>query len=108
MLIGTVTVQGHYFIFLVFPLTVAAIRIAARPSPALVIGFILVMLAVNRINPPDFLWRHSIGYIFGNDIPLYGLIGLAAFFWRELTHGLVGCGRRTESGTIAGVNRMGN
>ena len=109
MLIGTFTVQGHYFIFLVLPLTVATIRIAARPTPALVIGFILVMLAVNWINPPDFLWRHSIWYIFGNDIPLYGLIGLAAFFWRELTSGPVGCERCTESdGTIAGGNPMGN
>jgi hypothetical protein len=108
MLIGTVTTQGHYFIFLVFPLTVAAIRIAARPTPTTVIGFILVVLAANWINPPDFFWRHSIWYIFGNDIPLYGLIGLAAFFWRELTPGPVGGERRTESGTITGGNRMGN
>jgi multidrug transporter EmrE-like cation transporter len=109
MLIGTVTVQGHYFIFLVFPLTVAAVRIAARPTPAFVIGFILVVLAVNWINPPDFLWRHSIWYLFGNDIPLYGLIGLGAFFWRELTLGPVGCERRTGSdGAITGGNRPGN
>ncbi len=30
MLIGTVTVQNHYFVFLVFPLTVAAVRVAAE------------------------------------------------------------------------------
>ena len=72
-------------------------------------GLILVVLAVNWINPPDFLWRHSTLYIFGNDIPLYGLIGLAAFFWRELTPGPVGCERRTESdGAITGGNRTGN
>jgi len=90
MLIGGITTQGHYFIFLMFPLTVAAVRIAARPTPAYVIGLILVVLAVNCIHPPDFLSRHSPWYIFANDIPLYGLIGLAAFFWRELT------GRRVD------------
>jgi hypothetical protein len=108
MLMGTVTTQGHYFIFLVFPLTVAAIRIASRPTPALVIGFILVVLAINWINPPDYFWRHSIWYIFGNDIPLYGLIGVAAFFWRELVSGPAGCKRRTESGSITGGNRIGS
>jgi hypothetical protein len=98
MLMGTVTVQGHYFIFLVLPLAVAAIRIAARPTPVQVIGLILVVLAVNWINPPDFLSRHSPWYIFANDIPLYGLIGLAVFFWRELTFRRVDCERQPEAG----------
>ena len=83
MLIGMFTAQGHYFIFLVFPLTVAAIRIAARPTAAYVTGLTLVVLAVNWMHPPDFLSRHSILYLFGNDIPLYGLLGVGAFFLRE-------------------------
>jgi len=84
MLIGTVTVQGHYFVFLVFPLAVAAIRIATRPTPVSVIALVLVVLAANCLRPPHFLRGHSIGYILVNDIPLYGLLGLEAFFGREL------------------------
>ena len=87
MLIGNVTTQGHYFVFLVFPLAVAAIRIAAKPTPMLVVGFILVMLALNWINPPDFFRWHSVWYVFVNDIPLYGLIAVAVFFWRQLIPG---------------------
>ena len=86
MLIGTVTVQGHYFIFLVFPLTVAAIRIAAKPTPVHVVALILLVLAVNCVDPPDapFLWRHPVLYLLVGDIPLYGLLGLGAFFGYEL------------------------
>jgi len=84
MLIGTVTVQGHYFVFLVFPLTVAAIRIAARPTAAYVVC--LMLLAVNCIDPPDlaFFWRHPVLYFLVGDIPLYGLLGLGVFFGYEL------------------------
>jgi len=84
MLIGTVTVQGHYFCFLVFPLTVATIRVVARPTSARVFGLIAVILAVNYINPPHFLRGRSIWHIFVNDIPLYGVLGLGAYFWLEL------------------------
>jgi hypothetical protein len=86
MLIGTVTVQGHYFVFLVFPLTVAAIRIAAKPTPVHVAGLILLVLAVNCVDPPDspFLWQHPVLYLLVGDVPLYGLLGLGAFFGYEL------------------------
>ena len=86
MLIGTVTMQGHYLVFLVFPLTVAAIRIAAKPTPAHVVGLILLVLAVNCVDPPDtpFLWRHPVLYILIGNIPLYGLLGLGVFFGYEL------------------------
>jgi hypothetical protein len=90
MLVGTVTVQGHYFVFLVFPLTVAALRIAARPTLSQVIYLTLIVLALNYLNPPDFLQRHPNWYIFVNDIPLYGLLGLGAFFWRGLRHSVPG------------------
>jgi multidrug transporter EmrE-like cation transporter len=84
MLAGTITTQGHYFIFLIFPLAVAATRVAARPTTAYVIGLILAVLAVNWMDLPDVLLGHSISYIFRNDIPLYGLFGLGFFFGREL------------------------
>ena len=89
MLIGTITVEGHYFVFLVFPLAVAAIRIAAKPTPGKVVYLILLVVAVNLVDPPEsaFLWRHLLLYILVSNVPLYGLFGLGVFFWRELrTH----------------------
>jgi hypothetical protein len=86
MLIGTVTVQGHYFVFLVFPLTVAAIRVVAKPTPRKVVYLILLVVAVNCVDPPEsaFLWRHVLLYMLVSNVPLYGLFGLGVFFWREL------------------------
>jgi hypothetical protein len=86
MLMGTVTVQGHYFVFLVFPLAAAAARIAAKPSPRRVIYLILLVVAVNCVDPPDwsFLWRHSVLYLLASDLPLYALIGLGVFFCQEM------------------------
>jgi hypothetical protein len=88
MLIGTVTVQGHYFVFLVFPLTVAALRIAAKPTSGQVIGLSLMILAFNCVEPPSprFFEGHMLLYVLAGDLPLYGLIALAAFFWRELLY----------------------
>jgi hypothetical protein len=87
MLIGTVTVQGHYFVFLVFPLTVAALRIAARLTSGRVISLILMVLAFNCVEPPSsrFFERHMLLYLLASDLPLYGLIALAAFYCRELS-----------------------
>jgi hypothetical protein len=86
MLIGTVTVQGHYFVFLVFPLTAAALRIAARPTGGQVICLVFVVLAFNCVDPPDslFLGGHIFLYLLVSDLPLYALLALAVFFWREL------------------------
>lgn len=93
MLIGTVTVQGHYFVFLIFPLTVAAIRIAARPTVIKVICLVLLMLVFNFVDPPvsPFLRRHMFWYLLASDLPLYGLIALVAYFWRELRDGTADC-----------------
>lgn len=86
MLIGTVTVAGHYFVFLVFPLAAAAVRVAAKPTLAPVVYLILLALAVNSVDPPNspFVLRHSYLYLFVSDIPLCGLFGLGVFFCREL------------------------
>ena len=86
MLVGTVTVQGHYFVFMVFPLAVAAIRVATKPTLGKVICLIAVVVAVNLVDPPEspFLWRHLFWYILISNLPLYGLFGLGAFFCREL------------------------
>jgi hypothetical protein len=86
MLIGTVTVEGHYFVFLVFPLTVMAARVATKPTLGKIVYLTLLVAAVNLVDPPDnrFLGRHLLLYIIVSDVPLYGLFGLAVFFGREL------------------------
>ncbi len=86
MLMGTVTVQGHYLVFLIFPLAVAAVRVAARPTMGKIIYLMFFVLAANYIDPPEsaFLWRHLLLYIFISSVPLYGLFGLGIYFSREL------------------------
>ncbi len=86
MLIITISVQGNYFVFLVFPLTVMAVRIAAKPSLAGVTSLILLVLAFNCLQPPGSapFGGHRFLYLLVSDLPLYALIALAAFFWREL------------------------
>jgi hypothetical protein len=86
MLIVTVSVQGHYFVFLIFPLTVMAVRIAGKPSLAGVIGLILLVLAFNCLHPPSSasFGGHRFLYLLVSDLPLYGLLVLAVFFCREL------------------------
>jgi hypothetical protein len=86
MLIGTVTVQGHYFVLVILPLTVAALRMAAKPTGGKVICLVLLVVAFNCVDPPNspFLERHMLLYIVVSDVPLYGLLALAIFFWREL------------------------
>jgi hypothetical protein len=86
MLIGSVMVQGHYFVFLVFPLAVMAVRIATKPTLGHIVCLILLVLAFNSLDPPKslFLQHHLVLYLLASDLPLYGLFGLGAFFWREL------------------------
>lgn len=86
MLIGTIAVQGHYFVFLIFPLTVMAVRIAAKPSTTGVIGLILLVLAFACLHPLDSasFAGHRFLYLLASDLPLYGLFTLAAFFWQEM------------------------
>jgi multidrug transporter EmrE-like cation transporter len=107
MLVGTVTVQGHYFVFLVFPLTVAALRIAARPTASQVVYLTLIVLALNDLNPPDVFQRHPTWYIFVNDIPLYGVLGLGAYFWREMCRSVPGQeAHYKHARTVVGRRRM--
>jgi hypothetical protein len=102
MLIGTVTVQGHYFVFLVFPLTGAALRIASKPTGGQIVYLVLLVLAFNCVDPPDslFLGRHMFLYLLASNLPLYGLLGLAVFFWQELRDqavtpsSAIGCSQR--------------
>lgn len=86
MLLGIVNALGHYFIYLIFPVTVTAVRLARNPTlgRAVFYGMLLVMLNDLDTRATPFLNRHLYLKIFANDVPLLGVIGLAAFFGREL------------------------
>ena len=86
MLAGTVTVQGHYFVWLIFPMASAALRVAARPSWSRVLFLLLVALLLNQVNPYLFLSNHRYIYvkILFSYVPLYGLVALGVFLGREL------------------------
>ncbi len=89
MLAGIVTVQGHYFVWLIFPLACAALRVAARPSIRGVLFFSLTVLLLNEVTPPpaSFLRDHIYLKILINYVPLYGLMALGAFLSTELARG---------------------
>ncbi|HUJ11025.1 MAG TPA: glycosyltransferase family 87 protein [Verrucomicrobiae bacterium] len=86
MMAGTVTVQGHYFVWLVFPVACAALRVAARPSVFRVLFLGLVVLLLNEITPPSgSLFPNSIYLrILINYFPFYGLMALGLFLAQEL------------------------
>jgi hypothetical protein len=86
MLAGTVTVQGHYFVGLVFPLALAAVRVAARPTRLGVLFLAVVLLLINAVTPPppSFLADRIYLKIFANWIPLYGVLALGVFLGVEL------------------------
>jgi hypothetical protein len=89
MLAGIVTVQGNYFVWLIFPLAHAALRVAARPSGQRVLLLSLVALLVNQIiPPPESVFRNHVYLrILINYIPFYGLVALGVFLSGELTSG---------------------
>ena len=86
MLAGTVATQGHYFVFLIFPLALVAVRIAARPTALRVGGFLLLILALNDMDPHGgpLLDRHIYLKIICNNMPLYGLLALGVFLVRAM------------------------
>ncbi|MGD1019192.1 MAG: glycosyltransferase family 87 protein [Verrucomicrobiia bacterium] len=86
MLAGGLVVWPHYLVFLIFPMALAATRIGAKPTVGRLILFVLLGLAMNRFRLPGspFLVRHVHLFFLVCAIPLYGLLGLAAFFWQEM------------------------
>ena len=86
MLAGGLVVWPHYFVFLFFPMALAVTRIAAKPTVRRMIVFVVLALALNRYGLPGspFLVRHPHLFFLVCAIPLYGLLGLAVFFWEEM------------------------
>ena len=85
MLAGNPTSKGHYLVLLIFPMAVAAVRVAARPTVGGVAGLGALLFLLNNLDTwaTPFLDRHLSLKILLNDLPLYGLLGLAWFFIAE-------------------------
>jgi hypothetical protein len=81
MLMGTVTVQGCYFVFLVFPLAVAGNSHCGETHARESDLFDTAHRGCELCRPPTspFLWRHVLLYILIGNLPLYGLFGLGVF-----------------------------
>jgi hypothetical protein len=86
MLVGGITTWPHYFVFLVFPVTVAALIVAATPSLLRVVLFGLLLFALNSLTEKagPFLDHHIYLKIVANYIPLFGLLALGWFFASQL------------------------
>lgn len=87
MLVCGITGWVHYLVFLIFPMAVAAVRVATSRSRARVIGFGMLWLLL--LNSAD-VWgarllefgRAAIMAV--NHTPLYAMCALGVFFAREL------------------------
>jgi hypothetical protein len=86
MLAGSIRTWGHYLVFLIFPVTVLAVRIARHPSWGRVAMLAVMLVFLNDLGTREgpFLDRHYSLKVLANDFPLYGMIGLFFFFAREL------------------------
>ena len=82
MLAGNPVTWGHYFIFLIFPLAVAIARLREGLTEARLIGFTLLILALNAMDLAEKSWierRFAMAFI-ANYIPLAALITLGCLF----------------------------
>lgn len=86
MLAGSATAWGHYFVFLIFPMAVAAVRVAGDPSPGRVVWLVAILLLLNYMGTlvSPFLNRHIYLKILANNLPLYGLLALGCLFAHQL------------------------
>jgi hypothetical protein len=82
MLAGVPTAWGHYFVFLIFPMAVAAARLTARPTPGRIGLFVVVLVLVNLMDKwqSQFLDQNVWLNLLVDFAPLFGLLALGLFF----------------------------
>ena len=90
MLAGNPVTWGHYFVFLIFPMAVAVVKLREGLTEARLIGFALLILALNVLDLAGKTWverRFAVAFI-ANYVPLAGLIVLACLFagWLNVSH----------------------
>jgi hypothetical protein len=85
MLAATLSAHGQYFVYLIFPMTVAAGRLANNPTLSGIVFFALLLALLNSIRPlgGPFFDRAVFLKILANYLPLYAVIALGVFFGRE-------------------------
>ena len=86
MVTGTISAQGHYFVYLILPTVLLATRVASNPSARsiLLVGILLLVLNLQGSWATPFLDRHMMLKVLVNSIPVAGLVGLGLFFGNEL------------------------
>lgn len=84
MLAGVFKAEGHYLVFMIFPVAVACV--AAGRSLARCLWVACVIALLNCLATVEWPWldRHLMLKVLANNLPLYGLLGLVAFFAAEL------------------------
>ncbi len=82
MLAGNSVAWVHYFVFLIFPVAAAASRLRDGLTAARIIGFGLLILALDGIGLSAVSWveRRAVLVFIANYIPLAGLIALGCLF----------------------------
>jgi hypothetical protein len=86
MLAGSIRAWGHYFVLMIFPVVVAASRVRARFSVGRLVWVGLAILLLNFMATVESPWlnKHLVWKVTLNELPLYGLLLLGWFFWKEL------------------------
>ena len=85
MTIGSITAWGHYFVFLIFPLTVGFITVLQRKSIGYSLLFGIIVLIIMNVGIESALFsRHLWLNIIVNYIPLYATLIFLALLSKEL------------------------
>jgi hypothetical protein len=88
MVAANIVAWGHYFVLLIFPITVAVVRCGVQPSVNKVVALLLVVVALIHLEP--WLVRSSteqrLADSMVNYVPLYGALLLATFLAMTLLH----------------------
>lgn len=85
MLAGSTLNWAFYFVFLIFPMAAAAVRVAARPTSQRVLALAVIILLLNEVGA----WSSGPGAgnawvkLLLNMPPLVGLLGFAGFLLNE-------------------------
>ncbi|HTS19220.1 MAG TPA: glycosyltransferase family 87 protein [Verrucomicrobiae bacterium] len=86
MLAGSIMTWVHGLVFLIFPMAVLGVRIARHPSWRGIILLSVILLLLNNVITREgpFLDSHRFLKITVNDLPMFGLLGVVAFFAGQL------------------------
>ncbi len=84
--VGGITTQGQYFVFLIFPMAVAATRLRSctRFARVALFGLLLAVLNWQATMESPWLDQHLLVKVLANNLPFFGLLVLGGWFVAEL------------------------